>query len=277
MYVHLRSFPFASTAHWDLADPAQRYDSIIETVDGMNVADFIDPEIMQKLEELEAEEEARAEAGEYDTEEEDEDAKTTRARAAMFVSFAPHASLSLLSSSHTHTHVAPHRTAPHRVRQRRSIVQQMSRMRKSRNSGVLPRVLRDKGTVPGGIERLRAQQEADEEEDAMSMSGEEEDEGEDEDGERRRVRSRTPVRQKRREAKSRERSESVGPRARSRSKSHDAGITSSTMKKAAAKLSDLSQRERNYQGKQGEADRRYGAKMPKHLFSGKRSFKADRR
>ena len=33
----------------------------------------------------------------------------------------------------------------------------------------------------------------------------------------------------------------------------------------------------NRMGKSGEADRHIGTKMPKHLFSGKRGFKSDRR
>lgn len=49
-----------------------RYDNIPEISNGKNVADFIDPDILQRLEELEAEEEARTIAGEYDSPEEDE-------------------------------------------------------------------------------------------------------------------------------------------------------------------------------------------------------------
>jgi hypothetical protein len=42
--------------HYDLKDPAWRYDIMPETVDGHNVADFIDPDIDAKLAELEREE-----------------------------------------------------------------------------------------------------------------------------------------------------------------------------------------------------------------------------
>merc|ERR1719481_1038272 len=51
----------------------QKYDVIPETWQGHNIADFIDPDIMKKLEALEAEEEARERAGFYDSEEEEED------------------------------------------------------------------------------------------------------------------------------------------------------------------------------------------------------------
>ena len=52
-------------------------------MDGKNVADFIDPDIMARLEELEADEEAREAAGEYDSDpEEDEESQSIRAQAA---------------------------------------------------------------------------------------------------------------------------------------------------------------------------------------------------
>jgi len=59
--------------NYDLANPDHKYDIIPETWQGHNVADFIDPDIMEKLEKLEAEEEARERAGFYDSEESEED------------------------------------------------------------------------------------------------------------------------------------------------------------------------------------------------------------
>merc|ERR1739845_74362 len=50
-----------------------KYDVIPETWQGHNIADFIDPDIMEKLEALEKEEEARERAGYYDSEESEED------------------------------------------------------------------------------------------------------------------------------------------------------------------------------------------------------------
>merc|ERR1712029_779047 len=50
-----------------------KYDVIPETWQGHNIADFIDPDIMEKLEALEKEEEARERAGFYDSEESEED------------------------------------------------------------------------------------------------------------------------------------------------------------------------------------------------------------
>jgi len=57
---------------YDLPDD-QKYDVIPETWNGHNIADFIDPDIMEKLDALEKEEEAREAAGFYDSEESEED------------------------------------------------------------------------------------------------------------------------------------------------------------------------------------------------------------
>ncbi|XP_061164106.1 GTP-binding protein 4-like [Saccostrea echinata] len=59
--------------HWDLSNEEEKYDVIPEIWQGHNVADFIDPDIMKKLDELEKEEEMREQAGYYDNESEEED------------------------------------------------------------------------------------------------------------------------------------------------------------------------------------------------------------
>jgi nucleolar GTP-binding protein len=59
--------------NYDLANPDHKYDIIPETWQGHNVADFIDLDIVEKLEALEAEEEARERAGFYDSEESEVD------------------------------------------------------------------------------------------------------------------------------------------------------------------------------------------------------------
>ena len=53
----------------------QKYDVIPELIDGKNIADFIDPEILEKLEALEREEELREAAGVYDEEVDDLDSE----------------------------------------------------------------------------------------------------------------------------------------------------------------------------------------------------------
>ncbi|XP_041372056.1 nucleolar GTP-binding protein 1-like [Gigantopelta aegis] len=59
--------------HWDLKNPEEKYDIIPEIWHGKNVADFIDPDILQKLDELEKEEELREQAGFYDSDQSEED------------------------------------------------------------------------------------------------------------------------------------------------------------------------------------------------------------
>ena len=56
----------------------EKYDAIPEIFEGKNIADYIDPDIMQRLEELEREEEMRELAGVYDSEPEDPEVLKTR-------------------------------------------------------------------------------------------------------------------------------------------------------------------------------------------------------
>uniref|UniRef100_A0A6I8PWR6 GTP binding protein 4 n=1 Tax=Xenopus tropicalis TaxID=8364 RepID=A0A6I8PWR6_XENTR len=66
--------------YWDLMNPSERTDKVPEIWQGHNIADYIDPEIMKKLEELEKEEELREGAGEYDSDIESEDEEMTEIR-----------------------------------------------------------------------------------------------------------------------------------------------------------------------------------------------------
>uniref|UniRef100_A0A8C5C9P9 Nucleolar GTP-binding protein 1 n=1 Tax=Gadus morhua TaxID=8049 RepID=A0A8C5C9P9_GADMO len=59
--------------YWDLMNQEEKSDVIPEIWEGHNIADYIDPEIMKKLEELEKEEELKERAGDYDSDEESED------------------------------------------------------------------------------------------------------------------------------------------------------------------------------------------------------------
>ncbi|XP_072525217.1 GTP-binding protein 4 [Salminus brasiliensis] len=59
--------------YWDLMNADEKSDKIPEIWEGHNIADYIDPDIMKRLTELEKEEELREQAGEYDSDEESED------------------------------------------------------------------------------------------------------------------------------------------------------------------------------------------------------------
>ncbi|XP_067648643.1 GTP-binding protein 4-like [Haliotis asinina] len=58
---------------WDLQKEEEKYDVLPEIWEGHNVADFIDPDIMEKLDALEKEEELREAAGFYASDESEED------------------------------------------------------------------------------------------------------------------------------------------------------------------------------------------------------------
>lgn len=92
---------------YDMADD-EKYDIIPEIFEGKNVADYIDPEILERLEELEREEEMRGQAGVYDSEPEDEDTLRT------------------------------HRIAT-AIRKKRSFIRKQSWLKRTRNAPVMPR------------------------------------------------------------------------------------------------------------------------------------------
>lgn len=71
--------------NWDLTNSDEKYDVLVEFWKGRNVADFIDPDIMKKLDSLEKEEELRIKAGFYDLDEseDDDETKTIKKTAAM--------------------------------------------------------------------------------------------------------------------------------------------------------------------------------------------------
>ncbi len=64
--------------HYLLTNEDDKYDHIPEIFEGKNIADYIDPDIMQRLDDLEREEEMRVEAGVYESEPEDPEVLETR-------------------------------------------------------------------------------------------------------------------------------------------------------------------------------------------------------
>jgi len=66
--------------NWDLENPEERFDTIPEIINGKNIADFIDVDIMAKLKALEDEEEEREKTGFYDKYESSEDEETLELR-----------------------------------------------------------------------------------------------------------------------------------------------------------------------------------------------------
>lgn len=66
-----------------LANTEERYDNVPEIFEGRNVADYIDPDIMQRLDELEREEELREAAGVYNQTDDPEVLKTRKIAVAI--------------------------------------------------------------------------------------------------------------------------------------------------------------------------------------------------
>ena len=134
--------------HYLLADKEQEYDIIPEIFEGKNIADYIDPDILQRLDELEREEEMRAQAGVYDSEPEDEETLRTREIAVA-------------------------------IRKKRTLIQKQRWAKRSRNCPVMPR---SKG--PAVRPSRPRKKKGEEEEEGMEVvgSGGEESGGDLEDG-----------------------------------------------------------------------------------------------
>ena len=94
--------------HYRLENEEEKYDIIPEIFEGKNVADYIDPDILERLEELEREEEMREEIRVYDSEPEDEETIRTRKIATA-------------------------------IRRKRSLLRKQSWLKRSRNAPVMPR------------------------------------------------------------------------------------------------------------------------------------------
>ena len=75
-------YTFDLQEHWDLEDEDWKKDKIPEIFNGRTIADFVDPDILVKLEALEKEEEARELAGVYDSDIEDDETVELREKAA---------------------------------------------------------------------------------------------------------------------------------------------------------------------------------------------------
>jgi len=218
-------------AEWDLKDSSHRYDDIPEIMDGKNVADFVDPDIMEKLEELEKEEEAREAAGEYEPEpEEDEETQHIRQQAAA-------------------------------IRSKKASLRVESREKKSRNHPVMPAKL--KSAIAA---RERAARDAAAAAPAVAAAGDAD--AMEEEGGRGRGRERKRKRGSDRDL-SRGNSASVDPHNRGLRPSREVAGLAETQIAKARKLKHRSQTKMNAEGRAGEADRMFRNKMPKHLFTGK--------
>ncbi|KIY68466.1 P-loop containing nucleoside triphosphate hydrolase protein [Cylindrobasidium torrendii FP15055 ss-10] len=234
-----------------LRDPSWKQDTIPEIMDGKNVADFIDPDIAEKLEALEREEEKLEAEGFYDSDEDIFDSDDEREEQEAKISLAHKIHSQSVKKSKKNQARMP-RTAGLRTLTEMTDELTAAGLDPSRiqeRAGILAKV--------AGAKRKRDREEmdVDEEDDA-----EEEDDGMDVDGDeapqlRRKGNSGGVVAVSRRAPKTDRRF---------------AGMKDIAQSDQAVRLRNLGQRPRNMLAKAGEGDRVIKTKMPKHLFAGKR-------
>ncbi|KAI5475012.1 nucleolar GTP-binding protein [Pseudohyphozyma bogoriensis] len=251
-----------------LKNPDWKYDVIPELQDGKNVADFIDPDIVARLEELEAEEERLEAAGFYDSEDdEDSDDEAIRTTAEAIRSKKAH-----LRMTNDAKDKQQNRPIIPRKLQTRTLSEMSKKMTEAgydpSNIEERARVLaKAKGllevdeegnVVAKGTKRGAREMDSDDEMDEDEEWGS--DDGMEVDGGRGESRKRNKT------------SGSIVPRGK-RVPGTDrqlAGLGSAEEAAKAVKLRQLYQRQPNRMAKASESDRHVMTKMPKHLFAGKR-------
>ncbi|KLO16009.1 GTP binding protein 4 [Schizopora paradoxa] len=244
-----------------------KYDVMPEIWEGKNVADFIDPDIEEKLEALEREEEKLQAEGFYDDEEEMLDSEDEREEAAL-----KDAQEKRMLSQITQKTMKNHARLP-RTAGLRTLTELTDSLTKA---GLDPSRIQERAEMLAKIQgEARRKRKRDDAEGDMEVDGE--DAGEDGEGEWMDVDDEEGSPGKRAKSNT---GAVVAKNARRlpQSNRQAAGMRDQEQVTKAAKLRNLGQRERNRQAKAGDADRAIKTKMPKHLFAGKRKMgKTNRR
>ena len=216
-----------------LPNDEEKYDVIPEIWEGKNIADYIDPGIMQKLQELEEEEDLKEAAGEYESEEEDEE--TIQARELL-----------------------------EKIRKRREFLRKQSHAERSRNHPSIPRPLRASQLLKRRSRSMEAKMD-------VECDDSDDDDAMDTDRLPKRIVGKKRKREESRSV-TRSKSGSV-VRSRSLVPPRDvSGVRDMTQYNAVRKKMKRAQKTFARASKKGEADRRILSKMPKHLFAGKRKM-----
>ncbi|EFN79973.1 nucleolar GTP-binding protein 1 [Harpegnathos saltator] len=217
----------------------QKYDIIPEIWEGHNIADYIDPEIFEKLNQLEKEEQLREEAGMYD--------------------------YKIPELTETMREI---QQLARQIREKKAIMKDEARILKASTKPVMPRTAASK-VRDRSVSKLK---------DQMEELGVDIEDTENAHFKRTRVRSRsvsTTARKRMRfESASQSRARSSSKPARD-----EMGVKDQAMKSKLTKIGQKAQKKKiAKKGLKGEGDRFIGTKMPKHLFSGKRKLgKTNRR
>jgi len=233
-----------------LDNPEWKYDTYPEIIEGMNLFDYIDPDITSKLQALEKEEAQQI--------------KEWQAEAAML-------------EGHDDIEEDEKELADW-ITKKRKLIKDANDLRKTNNKPVLPRKFKRK-TVDEAETKLqelgldttkfRSSSLANSKKRRRSL-GPKPDTEEGEEGGNTAMDIGTGLRTRSAErSRSRNRTPSIGP---------GTGFSDIKVKEKAVKMARRAQREMNQEARQGESDRRFLQKKPKHLFSGKRGIgKTDRR
>lgn len=253
------SFNFKKT--YTLENEEWKQDVVPEIWQGKNIADFIDPDIAEKLEALEREEEKLVAEGFYDSDDsfidseyEDDMAEEDVNRGKKKIS-----SMKRVKSNHP--------TLP-RVKAPRSLSNLSQALTKA---GYDPSKIEERAILlakAAGAKRKR-----DEDEDEGGMEVDEEDEEDWEDDSEMEVDEDTPRKKLRTEKGSRV----VAVDRRARTDRSLAGLGGPEDIVKVRKMYAMQAKRFRRTGKKNEADTHIPDLKPKHLFSGKRGFKADRR
>lgn len=236
LFARARAARARRAEHYQLADDEWKYDSIPEIMDGHNVADFFDPDILERLDALEAEEERLEQAGFYDE-----------------------ADYELNSDEEEVLETAK------KIRSKKELMRKESSLRKTRNGPTISRVAkanskkrelgRELSSLGIEVERGRSRSVArsaasrKQDEDAMDLD--------------------TP--RTRSLSKPRSASQAARPRSAIREPS-TMGLRDDKMVAKAKKLKAKAETKRSLHGRKGESDRHVAVKLPKHLFTGKRGI-----
>jgi len=215
-----------------------KFDIVPEIMDGKNIADFIDPEIMRRLEELEREEEERAANAGDQMDEDDED-----------LELDPE-DMQKVKAIREKKKLIVQRHRMNKNTNKNNPIMQRRRDRTEEDVSTFESHLADLGIDPStASERIRSR--------STSRVG------------RKRSRSESaPV----------DAAALKKKRTASASRSLTPGVKNLEQKEKVAKLAKIMQRDRNKAAKKGEGDRVILDMKPKHLFSGKRGAgKTDRR
>ncbi|KDN38631.1 GTP binding protein 4 [Tilletiaria anomala UBC 951] len=263
-----------------------KYDVIPEISNGKNIADFVDPDILKRLEELEKEEEKLEAEGFYDeSEEEIVDEEEEEVRAAAQAIRDRQAAAKLASQNKKKT-VKARSTVPRKL-QNRTLGDMSAKLREL---GIDPSsvearaaiLAKAKGIIGGKRKRTGEEEDA-EMEDADEQAWVDEDDGEgamDVDNETAKPRKARKSNSNQRVASgstsSRATAVSAATKRLPRSNRATAGMRDAKQSEKAVKLHDLSIRERNMHAKAGESDRHIREVKPKWLFAGKRGMGTSR-